>query len=131
MLGEMISRQSIRRLEVIALVVSSRTTSCHSWRMDSRPMPEILATTGAQRIQVRGADTMYLELRHPTILGDSVLGEHGGSRQHVAVALSGIQQTRSRHTDAVKTAGLVATILGLTFGIAAVGANSGSYFLAH
>jgi hypothetical protein len=98
--------------------------------MDTRPIPEILATPGAERIQVRGPDTMYLELRHPAILGDSVLGEHGGSHQRVAVALSGIQQTRTRHGDGVKTAGLVAMIVGLTFGVAAIGANSGSYFRA-
>jgi hypothetical protein len=121
--------QSIRRLELIGLILSSGTAGCHSWRMDSRPLPEILAGAGADRVQVRGADTMYLELRHPTILGDSVLGEHGGSRHQVAVALSGIQQTRTLHADGLKTAGLVAMIVGVTFGVAAIGAG-GSYFRA-
>ena len=124
---EIISRQSLRRLELIGLMLSSGTAGCHSWRMDSRPLPEILAGAGAERVQVRGADTTYLELRHPTILGDSLLGEHGGSRHQVALPLSGIQQTRTLHADGLKTAGLVAMILGVTVGVAAIGAG-GSYF---
>jgi hypothetical protein len=128
MSGSVLSPRSLRRLEMAGLMLGSGISGCHSWRVESTPLPETLAARRPDRIQVRGADTAYVELRHPSLVGDSIIGEARADHARIAVALGDIQQVRIRRPDAVKTVGLVAAIVGVTFVAATIADNSSGYF---
>jgi hypothetical protein len=106
--------RGVRRPSLALLTV---LTGCSSWRVETRPLPQLLAHEQPQRLRLRGQDSTYLELRDPRLVGDSVLGTVEGVS--AGLPLNTVTEVRTRRPNALKTVGLVALILGAAVGIGA------------
>lgn len=102
--------------------------ACSSWRVQSTPLPTYLAETRPSETRLWLRDSIYVDVRAPQIIRDSVVSGDNAP----AIALSDVTRFAVKRADALKTAvflglvtvGVLAT-LGV-FGSLGSGASLGS-----
>ena len=97
-----------RRARAFTALVLAGATACHTWQQ--RPITSDAPITVVSRdrpVRVRRADQSTLELVHPQIVGDSLVGEAGNPPVRTAVALRDVTQLEERRVSAARTTGLV------------------------
>lgn len=94
-----------RRRRTAALVLAAvLSTACSSWHARTAPNASDSAAL-AHRIRVTRSDRSVVVLDHASVRGDSLIGQHDGSR--VAIALGDVQRVDEKRVSAVRTTVLV------------------------
>jgi|SRR5690606_2647905 len=99
---------------ILLLTTVSSVTGCSTWRLETAPLPDVIARR-PESLHVRTADSTVV-LSSPTLRADTLsgfVGNQGGSAHFDTAA---VRSVSTRHTNGVKSA-LVAG--GMTIGIVA------------
>ena len=105
---------------VLALVAIAMS-ACTSWRPQTAPAPEVVSAQGSGTVRVIRHDQSTIVMRHPQVVGDSIVGEAGSPPRHVAVATADVERIDVRRVSASRTGGLTVGVL-LVVGIVTVAA---------
>ena len=109
-------RSSATRL--VSLVCLLTTTACTTWRMETRPLPEVFADETPYQLRVVLRDSSSTVLRDPSLVADSVQGR--ASWGPLSIAVADIAYVSTRRADAVASAGAGLGVLVLVAGIGLV-----------
>jgi hypothetical protein len=111
----------MRRFPTPLLAVALALAACTTWRPQTAPAPEVIAAHGNASVRIVRRDQSTIELRHPQVVGDSIVGEAGDPPRRVAVATADVERVDVRKVSAARTGGLSVGVL-LVVAIVAVGA---------
>lgn len=114
-------RRPITRLVSLLTLVS--VLACTTWRVDTRPLPEVVAERGFDRIRVTLHDSTSTVLREPALQADSLTGR--ASWGVITIPIASIAYVATRRVDAGGTSGVVVGTLLATAVVAAVVAAVG------
>lgn len=106
------------------LVAFTFLSACSSWRTQPVTPRELIETQHPGAVRVERLDRSRIELRHPRLAPDSLVGEHRGQRS--AVALADISRVAVRRGDGLKTGGLVLGIVATPFALIGIACALGA-----
>jgi hypothetical protein len=107
------------RPAVVTLLVAAQLAGCTEWRPQSATPQDIVAS-GPPRIRVTRTDSMRMIVDHPSMLGDTLIGQSKGRR--TAIPVDQVAAVAVRRVNGVNTALLVIG-LASAVGIAACAAS--------
>jgi len=81
-------------------------TACTSWRPQTAPAPQVVTANANGTVRVTRHDQSVLVLRHPQVVGDSIVGDAGDPARHAAVAMADVDRIDARKVSATRTGGL-------------------------
>lgn len=106
------------------LVFALSLSACTSWRPQTAPAPEVVAAHGEGAVRIVRHDQSVLVLRHPQVVGDSIVGEAGDPPRRVSVATADVQRVEVRKVSAARTGGLSVGVLILVTVVAVAAATA-------
>jgi CubicO group peptidase (beta-lactamase class C family) len=114
------------RFRAAPLALLFATAACTSWRPQTAPAPQVVTANANGTVRVTRHDQSVLVLRHPQVVGDSIVGDAGNPPRRAAIAMADVDRIDARKVSAAKTGGLslgvivVGTILLIGAATAAV-----------
>ncbi len=107
-------RSRFQRHIVIPLMLTCFLSGCYKWSVQPA---SAISDEAPEQVRVMLSDGSWVKLRSPEVRGDSIVGSTKGTSADTLVAYSlvNVAAVEVRHTDVLKTAGLV---LGLGFALA-------------
>jgi hypothetical protein len=103
-----------QRQVVIPLMLVCFLSGCYKWSVQPA---SAISDEAPEQVRVMLSDGSWVKLRSPEVRGDSIVGSTKGTSADtlVAYSLANVAAVEVRHTDVLKTTGLV---LGLGFALA-------------
>lgn len=117
-------RRRLRLVMVLSLWLAAALEGCSSWRVQTAPPVEVLASQKPEKVRVTRKDSVRLELKAPGIQADTLTGQSGSPLGPARIALADISQLEVRKPDAVKSLALVGGIVGGLIAISLIVANA-------
>jgi hypothetical protein len=112
----------MRSFSLLLIAAALPLSACTSWRPQTAPAPEVIAAHGEGSVRIVRRDQSTIELRHPQVVGDSIVGEAGDPPRRVAVATADVQRVDVRKVNAARTGGLSLGVLIVVTVVAAAAA---------
>jgi hypothetical protein len=111
------------RFSTLPLLLAALAAGCTTWRPQTAPAPQVVAAQSDGSVRVLRRDQSTLVLRHPQVVGDSIVGDAGDPPRRVAVATADVQRLEVRRVSAVRTGGLGIGVLVAVTCVAVVAAT--------
>ena len=105
---------------VLALLLA--TAACSTWRPQTAPAPQAIQANASGTVRVTRKDQSMLVLRHPSVVGDSIVGDAGDPPRRTSVALADVERVDARKVSATRTGGLGLGVIVVTLAVATVAA---------
>ncbi|MGE5231344.1 MAG: hypothetical protein ACM3NS_06345 [Deltaproteobacteria bacterium] len=112
----------VGRTRLIALVLLlAYLPACHSWRTENVAPEQLISTKHPDKVRVRLADSSAVELQQPSIVGDTLRGQHKSGPR--AIPLSDVRSVATRQANWVGNGVIIAMGAGLIAGMIAFSAT--------
>jgi hypothetical protein len=103
---------------VVLLALVSFLSACHKWVLYSPVESAIEAAyPNPVRLTLPGVEEPRIELSHPRIEADSVVGVIAAQGRRIAIPIEQVQAVELKRTDGGKTVLLTIGIVGVAFGL--------------
>jgi len=99
---------------VLSTAITIQAVGCSSWQVQQVSPGAWIEAQHPPKVQVRHSDGARVTLRHPSVVGDSLVS--AGRKDTVRVALADVHAVAVRKFSPLRTLGLTAVIVGGFFG---------------